>query len=301
MNQVSIALEMLLLLKSRKIIKKEELAQELEISTKMVQRLRNQLEMAGYDIKTIPGQYGGYQLENSSFLPVKDLSQTDLDALSNAFSFIDQSNNPLFNKSFKEAFRKIIANHNKSNETTSTQTKSLAIDPLYLEELISKLQVAINNQYISILDYSNQKQYQFEPYQIFQVDIAWYVIGYHRYNDIRIFRLDRITNLDITNKQFIKEDDFNLNTYINNQGFKVEKPFIVSGIIANRNYLKELVTSDHQIYNDIDASTFEFQLRFYSKKRAQSFVLELGSDITIHKPNWLKEFQLNEALKILER
>ena len=75
----------------------------------------------------------------------------------------------------------------------------------------------------------------------------------------------------------------------------------MSGIIANRNYLKELVTSDHQIYNDIDASTFEFQLRFYSKKRAQSFVLELGSDITIHKPNWLKEFQLNEALKILER
>ena len=61
MNQISLAIKLLLILKTQGIVKKQALAQQLEISEKNVQRLRNQLEMVGYTIETIKGRYGGYR------------------------------------------------------------------------------------------------------------------------------------------------------------------------------------------------------------------------------------------------
>ncbi len=297
MNQIALAIRLLLILKTQGIVKKEDLARQLEISQKNVQRLRNQLEMVGYTIETIKGRYGGYRLINSSFFPFTELTQSELKALSDAYPSLLTSDNPLINDSFKQAYSKIIGNIDHGFPRISTHTtQQLNIDYQELEKRIASFQQAIMNQQITTIHYHNNKVYEFEPYYVFQVDIAWYVIGYQRYNDVRTFRLDRIDNLIINDKKFIKEDSFNLESHLSAQGFKIEKPILLTGKLVGTNYLKEFKISDHQI---VDGDNFE--IKFYTLARAKRFILEQGSKLIIEKPSSLKQFQIEEARKVLSQ
>lgn len=297
MNQISLAIKLLLILKTQGIVKKQALAQQLEISEKNVQRLRNQLEMVGYTIETIKGRYGGYRLVNSSFFPVTELTYTELKALQDAYHSIITSDNPLINDHFKQAYSKIIGNYEQGHLNISIHnTQQLNMDYQELEKRIASFQQAIMNQNITTIHYQNNKIYEFEPYDIFQVDIAWYVIGYQRYKDVRTFRLDRINSLTINDKKFIKEESFNLNAHLSAQGFKIEKPIILKGKLFDTNYLKEFRISDHQI---VDEENIE--IKFYTLARAKRFILEQGSKLSIEHPESLKEFQRQEALKVLSQ
>lgn len=302
MNQISIALRMLLILKASKVIKKEELADRLEISTKMVQRLKVQLQDAGYDINVIAGKYGGYQLVNSSFLPINNISAQEIESLAKAYPYIKSLKHLHLDNEFHDVYEKIIANQSRGIDTiASTQPRSLTIHQDQLEKLISTLQDAIVSKTRIKLQYNNKKEYVFEPYEIFQIDIFWYVIGYLHLGDIRTFRINRILNIDSTQQRFIRDEHFNLQSHLNNQGFKIEKPITVKGFIQNRNYLMEIVHSDHQVFKVIDDQSFEFEITFYTSHKAKSFVLENGSDITIKSPQSLIDFQQQEAQKILTK
>lgn len=296
MNQVTLAINMLFILKTQGIVKKESIAEQLEISLKMVQRLRVQLETAGYGILVIKGRYGGYKLTNNSFLPVSDLTSEELTELAIAFNSLKKLQLPFITHKFKNAYQKVIANIPTQFPSISLiQTQELLIDPYELEATIAVLQKAIQSQSIVTIRYSNNKEYNYEPYEVFQVDYAWYVIGYQWYKDVRVFRLDRIINIIINDKTFIKTKDFNLAQYLNDTGFKIEKPMILKGYLKDSTYLLEFRLSDHQI---VEGDYFE--IKFYSIARAKRFILEQGSKLKILEPHSLKEFQRNEALKVLE-
>lgn len=297
MNQVSLAIRMLFILKTQGIVKKNIIADQLEISEKMVQRLRFQLELSGYEIQIIKGKYGGYKLSNTSFFPVSQLTMDELNALTSAYSSIQKLDLP-FNKGlFKKAFEKVIGNNNsRFPGFTLFNTKELIIDETKFDEIISKLQTAIMNKNIVDIHYFNDKIYIFEPYEVFQLDNAWYVIGYKRYSDVRIFRIDRIDSLIINTKKFIRLHSFNLESHLNTTGFKIEEPFILKGNIKNPSYLKEFRISDHQVVDDN-----YFELKFYNKSRCKRFILEQGSNILITEPTEFIEYHKSEALKVINQ
>lgn len=297
MNQIELAINMLFILKTQGIVKKESIADQLEISTKMVQRLRTQLEYAGYEIEIKRGIYGGYRLLNNSFFPISSLTTKELDILANGYKSIINLDLPFNTNEFKLAFQKVIGNHPTNSPGLSfLQTQELLFDTDKLDEIIGLLQHAILERKIITISYYNEKNYEFEPYEIFQVDVAWYVIGYQRYNDVRIFRLDRIQNIEIHSKKFIKDEKFNLFTHLGKSGFKIENPIILKGRLKNSSYLHEFRLSDHQI---VDGEYFE--LKFYSLARAKRFVLEQGSQLVIDEPQALKDFQRDEAKRILNQ
>lgn len=300
MNQIALAIRMLLLLKSHRVIKKQDLAQHLEISEKMVQRLRNQLQMAGYDIESISGQYGGYQLKNSSFLPLSELTQDDLMHLKKAYPYLTSLTHPELSPAFHEVYQKVIANtHDVWKSTSYTSTRRLTMSNAELEQRISLLQQAISQQQRVKLMYSNQKEYTFEPYEIFQIDIFWYVMGYLHLGDLRTFRLNRIQSIELLPQTYLRDSSFHLETHLSQQGFKIEEPITLKGIMKNRLYLMEIVHSDYQEFDRIDRNTFKFSIKFYNRAKAKSFILENGSDCQILEPADLKTFQKEEALKVL--
>ncbi len=74
MSKVANMLNMLKILKDNQIHSIEELAQNLEVTPRMVRRYKEELEQTGIYIKSYTGRYGGYQIyKNDSFLKLDDL------------------------------------------------------------------------------------------------------------------------------------------------------------------------------------------------------------------------------------
>ena len=73
MSKISNMLNMLQLLKDKKIHSIASLSTELEVSDRMIRQYKIELEEAGIYLKSYTGKYGGYQLyENSNFLSIEN-------------------------------------------------------------------------------------------------------------------------------------------------------------------------------------------------------------------------------------
>lgn len=55
---------------------------------------------------------------------------------------------------------------------------------------------------------------EIRPYGLRLADRRWYLIGYvEEYEDVRVYGLDRIIDIDITERKFVLPEDFDLNEY----------------------------------------------------------------------------------------
>lgn len=73
MSKIANMLNMLQILKDKKIHNISSLADKLEVSERMIRQYKVELEEAGIYLKSYTGKYGGYQLyENSNFLSIKN-------------------------------------------------------------------------------------------------------------------------------------------------------------------------------------------------------------------------------------
>ncbi|TYQ15862.1 UNVERIFIED_CONTAM: putative transcriptional regulator [Acetivibrio alkalicellulosi] len=81
MSKVSNTLKMLILLKSRGKMEIQEIADELEVDKRNVNRYKDDLEQAGIYINSTPGRYGGYEIEDEDYLSFLDLTLDEYNSL----------------------------------------------------------------------------------------------------------------------------------------------------------------------------------------------------------------------------
>lgn len=303
MEKTALAIEMLLLLKSRGLIKKQEIAEELEISEKMVQRLRNELEVAGYYITSHPGKYGGYQLDNGTLFPVAELDEDERAALTRASSYLMSLRNPLISSVFKRAYSKIVANSvTNSMPIESFSETLLSVDPAVLDQYLNTFNEAIQRKHRVEIDYQNKnKLYVFEPYVLYVVNNAWYVTGYLKHDHIITFKLNRIQSVTLLKETFLRDESFSLNQHLSDFGFKIDKPIEIECIITHHNYLNEYIFGDNQQIQILNDHQLKVNVTFYSLSKCKEFVFKFGSDIEIVKPQLLIDIQKDAALAILKR
>ncbi len=73
MSKIANMLNMLQILKDKKIHSISNLSQELEVSERMIRQYKQELEQAGIYLKSFTGKYGGYQLDiNNNFLKIEN-------------------------------------------------------------------------------------------------------------------------------------------------------------------------------------------------------------------------------------
>ncbi|MBQ9657741.1 MAG: Rrf2 family transcriptional regulator [Clostridia bacterium] len=73
MSKIANMLNMLQILKDREIHTISSLAENLEVSERMVRQYKLELEQAGIYVKSYTGKYGGYQLDQTSnFLKIEN-------------------------------------------------------------------------------------------------------------------------------------------------------------------------------------------------------------------------------------
>ena len=73
MSKMANVLNLLQILKDKKIHSISSLSEELEVSERMIRQYKLELEQAGIYLKSFTGKYGGYQLyENNNFLKIEN-------------------------------------------------------------------------------------------------------------------------------------------------------------------------------------------------------------------------------------
>lgn len=166
---------------------------------------------------------------------------------------------------------------------------------------------------MSYQNYWHDKPYTFEvqPYCVKVFRQRWYVVAYSDYyNEIRIYSLDRVLAVKITDMKFSISKDFDGETYFANS-FGISnygKPEFVTVKVYNREkknrYFKSLPLHHSQ---EVTEENEEYTLFRYYIQPTYDFRQELlshGAEIEVLSPKWFREeisSILNEQISNYEK
>jgi len=208
-----VSIIMLLLEKDR--MGSQELADMFEVSTRTIYRDIDTINMAGIPVRSVPGAGGGFEIIKEYKVDKKIFSTADLSAilmgLSNLSTVIrgDELVNALAKvRSFIPAERAndIELKTNQIHIDLSPWMSNRNVQP-YLEIIKTALE---ENRLVSFEyadQHGNKTARTAEPYQLVLKNSAWYWQGYClKRNDFRLFKLSRISNLQIPGETFTPRD-----------------------------------------------------------------------------------------------
>lgn len=208
-------ISIIMTLLDKKRISAQKLADMFEVSLRTIYRDIDAIDMAGIPIRSIPGVGGGFEIMPNYKIDKNVFSTTDLSAilmgLSNLSSIIQSDE--LINATLK--IKRFIPTEKTKDIELKMNQIYIDLNPwignknmkLYLETIKTALK---KNNLVSF-DYAdrygNKTTRTTEPYQLVLKSNHWYFQGYClERNDFRLFRLSRISNLQIQEKTFIPRD-----------------------------------------------------------------------------------------------
>lgn len=205
----------IMILLDKKRIGAHELATMFEVSPRTIYRDIDAINMAGIPIRSIPGAGGGFEVMPEYKVDKKVFSIDDLSALLMGLSSLSGmiQGNELVNtlakvKSFIPADRvkDIELKVSQIHIDLSPWTGNHNLQP-YLEIIKAALQENKILSFEYIAHHGNKTVRMVEPCQLVLKGNYWYLLGYCRTrNDFRLFKLPRISSLQIQEKTFIPRD-----------------------------------------------------------------------------------------------
>lgn len=205
----------IMLLLDKKRIGAQELADMFEVSPRTIYRDIDAINMAGIPIRSIPGVGGGFEVMPEYKVDKKVFSIDDLSALLMGLSSLSGmiQGNEFVNtlakvKSFIPADRAkdIELKVSQIHIDLSPRIGNHNLQP-YLEIIKAALQENKILSFEYIAHHGNKTVRMVEPYQLVLKGYYWYLLGYCRTrNDFRLFKLPRISSLQIQEKTFIPRD-----------------------------------------------------------------------------------------------
>lgn len=206
----------IMILLDKKRIGAQELADLFEVSPRTIYRDIDAINMAGIPVRGASGVGGGFEIMPEYKIDKKVFSTDDLSALLMGLSSLS---NIVRGDELVHALAKvksfIPADRAKDIELKANQiwidlspwTGNSNIQP-YLEMIKGVLQEKKLLSFEYIAHHGKKTTRTVEPYQLVLKSSQWYLQGYcHKRNDFRLFRLSRMSNLQM------KEDTFELRDY----------------------------------------------------------------------------------------
>ena len=205
-----ISLIMLLLDKER--VGARELADLFEVSPRTIYRDIDAINRAGIPVFSTPGAGGGFEIMKQYKIDRKVFSAADLSAILTGLSGLsdmirgDELVNALVKvKSFIPGDRAKDIEF-KANQIHIDLTPWMGNGDIqsYLEEIKRALQESRLLSFEYADRYGNRTERTAEPYQLVLKGSHWYWQGYcHQRNDFRLFKLSRMSNLNVLAERFI--------------------------------------------------------------------------------------------------
>lgn len=195
MSKVANMLNMVKILEDGKIHTIQDLADELEVSTRMIRIYKQELEQAGIYIQGKQGINGGYILDNMKSTIDIGLTGEEIYQLKN------MKRNELDEAIINKIIKAYITNeHRKDN------TKSKQLMPEFTE-IYKDFRLAINNRNKIFIEFksvnSGKTKRIIHPAELFTYLNNWYVAAFCELrNEIRLFKLNDIISYKILDKKY---------------------------------------------------------------------------------------------------
>lgn len=207
MSKVANMLNMVKILEDCKIHTIQDLANELEVSTRMIRIYKQELEQAGIYIQGKQGINGGYILDNMKNTIDIGLTGEEIYQLKNMKK--NELDEAIINKIIKAY---ITNEHRKDN------TKSKQLMPEFTE-IYKDFRLAINNRNKIYIEFksvnSGITKRIIHPAELFTYLNNWYVAAFCELrNEIRLFKLNDILSYKILDEKY--EEEVNLKIWSKN-------------------------------------------------------------------------------------
>lgn len=201
MSKVANMLNMVKILEDGKIHTIQDLADELEVSTRMIRIYKQELEQAGIYIKGKQGINGGYILDNMKNTIDIGLTGEEIYQLKN------MKKNELDEAIIEKIIKAYITNEHRKDSTKSEQLMPEST------EIYKDFRLAINNRNKIYIEFksvnSGITKRIIHPAELFTYLNNWYVAAFCELrNEIRLFKLNDILSYKILDEKY--EEEVNL-------------------------------------------------------------------------------------------
>lgn len=214
MNRLDRISALLVQLQSRPVVKSSEMAERFGVSLRTIYRDMNTLSEAGVPICGNPGV--GYSLVEGYRLPSLMFTKEEAMAFLTAEKIIEQLTDSQNSNYFRQGMDKIRAAlravdkkylHNMDDTIAVYKSRNAGES---LPNLMQTILGSINDKLIIEIDYvnadENKSKRALEAVGISYSHPRWYLSAWcHLREEYRMFRLDRISNIETTNREYTKE------------------------------------------------------------------------------------------------
>jgi predicted DNA-binding transcriptional regulator YafY len=302
-------LTVLELLQTRRQVSGPELADRLEVDVRTVRRYVTMLQELGIPVEATPGRGGGYRLRPGYKLP--PLMFTDDEAL--ALTLGLQVTRRLGLASAAPAvegalakLERVLPEQLRGRVSAVQRTLAIAIPPSDVTAnpaLVTAISAAAEERRRVTLRYRSGKREETErvidPYGLVYLGRRWYVAGYcHLRQDLRVFRLDRISACEPASGSFERPAAFDGVAFVERALATVPDIWSIEVLLYTTiEEAQSIVPATHATLepcpegvilrcsrNDLDATA--------------SFLVGLGIPFRVHRPDDLRAALLRLAARI---
>ena len=298
-------LTILELLQAHPYLSGEELSRRLEVEPRSVRRYILMLQEMGMPVEGVRGPGGGYRLRPGFKLPPLLFTEEEATAivlglLGTALLEVGQSSVAV-EGALAKVYRVLPLTGRERLKTISSHLTLFSSQSETRPEVsfLVGLSEAIAQRQRIALDYrspNNELTHRkVEPYGIIGWQGHWYLVGYCLLRlDYRLFRLDRMQEVQFLAETFVKAEDFDTQSYVMEQVGRLR-----SGWHIEVEFKAELYTVQQRIpayYGELSATPtgVRFECDHDDLTAMGRFLMGAALPFVIHQP-----LQLREALKQL--
>lgn len=264
---------------------------------------------SGFYIQTIPGRYGGYQLNGNVSIPALKLTLEEKEALLESFNYSITKKDFPKKKALTSAFSKVASNveiEEKDNKLIVVDKYQLQMNQNDINERYAFIEKAIEKKtsvemvYLSLK--SGEKTHVVDPYKLINYNNSWFFLAWdHEKADVLSFKLNRIKTYKDLNKKFTVHKYFKAEDYYDETGFKHNGEYHHVVLIATGTramLLKERVYGKNQTITELEDGSIKVEMDMQNDSTMVSFALSCGNEATFLEPQWLID-SLKEQIQLM--
>ena len=229
-NTATRLITLIFLLQNQPNQKASELAEKLGVSLRTVHRYFGMLDEIGIPVYSERGPYGGFSLVRGYKMPPLVFTLEEAVAVVLGTGIVEEMWGDLYREAARGALAKLetLLPEEQVREVAWARGSLVATgmnraDLKALTPALEKLRRAIREHRSINMNYQSSQvphptQRGLDPYALVHRWGWWYVVGFcHVHQDIRTFRVDRISEITLLDGIFVQPPNFNLQAYLKHE------------------------------------------------------------------------------------
>ena len=306
-------------IKARKYPNVPRLAEELEVSTRAVERdLEMMRDFMGAPIVYSYSHKGYYYSDENFSIPKIRMTEGELVAVFLGKKLLAKYKGHPYEKSIKSAYTKIqalfpeyeVVDYDEIEQTVSFAVEDTRGDRQKLLEYYQILQGAILESKTVFADYhslssDNRCERYIDPYHLRFQEGAWYCMGFcHLRKEIRMFAMDRFKELKFTDRKFKRDKNFNIEAYLahslNLERGSVRREVTIAFDSFAARWVRERRWHDSQLLDEKPDGSVILHLTVSGLNEVKRWIMTFGSHAEVLAPIDLRQEIREEIAAMLE-